>query len=289
MHRREFLKILGVTSIAVALPTGLNYLLEHVTKNNYKPDLLYELFGDLINKLTPEELKYLDSLNWNYTVYRLNNKGVYRVTNDLQRRLDYKGFGKGKEVNVVFSSNNIFEATLKQYLYNKELGLRTANNFDSPYFWNVIRSYRAKSDRSKSKLSKALTGRKINPETTAKIHATRKLRGNTGGGENQKIAVREHQLQRTKEERQKAWLKVDAKARYDNYKDKESHRQKAIENMKHKMTKIETYKDGKLVGSYKSIMEASRQLDVNCGSISLVLNPKYPKSKSAGGYTFKKV
>ena len=102
----------------------------------------------------------------------------------------------------------------------------------------------------------------------------------------QKQAVRDWQKKRSKKERQEAWLKVDQKARHSNYKDKELHRQKAINNMKHKMINIVALKEGRIVGEYESIMEASRKLKVNSGSISFAI--KNPNNK-AGGYKFKKI
>lgn len=286
MDRRSFIKILGVSSVTIALPTGLKYLVDHVVTNNYKPDLLHSLFGDLISRLSPEELRYLDSLNWEYTIYQINGKGLYRVSNNLQRRLNYKDWGKGKSIKVLSKTTNIFEATLKQYVANSEIGLRNTRNFDSPYFWNVIRSYRAKQDTAISKLSKALTGKKRSRKAVAKTHATRKKLGNTGGGENQKIAARIAQLKRTTESRKEAWKKVDPVKRYENYKDKEAHREKAYNNAKKKMVSVVAFKDGKEIGVFESTMEASRQLNINPGSISgCVRNPTW----SAKGYKFKKV
>lgn len=286
MNRRSFLKILGAGSAAIVLPIGLNNLFTYVTKNRYKPELLQELFGDLLNKLTPEEFKYLDSLNWEYVVYRVNDKGIFRVTNDLTRRMNYKDWGKGKKIDIIYKSTNVFEATIQQYLKNKELGIKTARNFDSPYFWNVIRSYRAKDEKAIAKMKQSLTGRTVKPESVAKTHATRKRKGNTGGGENQKIAAREAQLKRTKKERQEAWKKVDPVQRYNNYKDKEAHRQKSIKNQEGKRRPLAAFKDGIKVGEYESIMQASRTLNLNSGSVYLVADPNRTNYKSTKGYTF---
>lgn len=99
----------------------------------------------------------------------------------------------------------------------------------------------------------------------------------------QKQAARKGQLKRTTKSRKEAWEKVDQAARVRNYKDREGHRQKAIDNMKHKRKKLQAFYNGELVGTFESIMEASRTLGINSGSISMCLkNPSW----SAKGYKF---
>lgn len=144
------------------------------------------------------------------------------------------------------------------------------------------------SEEARKKSSESHKGKKPAKETIEKIVNTKREKGilNAPKPEHVKQAARLYQLQRTKEERQKAFEKVDIEARTQNYRDKEAHRQKALDNMRHKMKTILAFKDNILVGTYESIMQASRELNLNAGSITSVLSPKYPNSKSTKGYTF---
>lgn len=118
-----------------------------------------------------------------------------------------------------------------------------------------------------------------------------RMKGNTRrkgqkNSKSQKEAARKAQLKRTTKSRKEAWKKVDQAARVRNYKDKEAHRQKAIDNMKHRRKKLQAFYNGELVGTFESIMEASRSLGINSGSISMCLkNPSW----SAKGYKFQRL
>lgn len=148
MNRRSFLKILGVASTAIILPTSLQYLVNKVVSGDYNEDLLREMFGDILNKLTPEELKWLDSLNETYYLYKFNNNVTVTI-NPKAKYFKDKIIQQGGV--LLETSNNIFEASIKERQYDlqfKDAGL--ASN-GQPYFWPRVRSRRAVIDRPNNK------------------------------------------------------------------------------------------------------------------------------------------
>ena len=51
MERREFLKLIGIASVALALPPGVEMLIKQVEDKNYDEETLRELFGDICKHL----------------------------------------------------------------------------------------------------------------------------------------------------------------------------------------------------------------------------------------------
>lgn len=144
MNRRSFLKILGVASTAIILPTSIQYLVSKVTSGNYDEDLLREMFGDILNKLTAEELKWLDSLNETYYLYKFGNDVTVTV-NPKAKYFRDRIIEKGGV--LLETSANIFEASIKERQHDIELkGPGLASN-GQPYFWPRVRSRRAVLDR----------------------------------------------------------------------------------------------------------------------------------------------
>lgn len=159
---------MGVASVGAALPPGLQHLVEHVTKNKYKPDLLQALFGNILEKITPEEFKYLDSLKQTYTTYKFNNEKRYRITSNLDQRLSYQNFQKGRKFKILFKTDNIFEASLKTFILNKEAGIDKLGRFSNCYFYSAVINYRSNKEEVLKRLSKSLTGKKQNKKTIKK-------------------------------------------------------------------------------------------------------------------------
>ena len=166
MDRRSFLKLIGVASIALVLPTGVQALVDLVVKGDYDEDILRELFGDICNAITKEEWIYLNNLNETYTLYQVNNTRV-KVTTDINRkRKQYAG----KEITILGISQNIFDASIKQREHDKEVIKRLGNKYVAhPYFWMRIRVYRGlKGDaRKRQGISLSANMDKISKKTRA--------------------------------------------------------------------------------------------------------------------------
>ena len=113
MDRRSFLKILGAASAAFILPTSIQYLVDKVVKGNYNEDLLHQLFGDILSKLTPEEFEWLDNLNETYYVYRIGNDAT------VTKNPKVKYFGEKLSLlnsELIAKTNNIFEYIEKPFI-----------------------------------------------------------------------------------------------------------------------------------------------------------------------------
>lgn len=158
MNRRSFLKILGAASFAIALPPGVEYLIKQIERSNYDEELLHHMFGDILNNITPEEFAWLNSLDEEYTLYRLNDKRV-RITKEPNRK-DVQDEWRNKNVEILEKVTNVFDASIRQAQYNRELGKELtgayAQSYGQPYFWVRVRQYRAVTDED------ALRRRKLN-------------------------------------------------------------------------------------------------------------------------------
>lgn len=144
MDRRLFLKILGASSFAIALPPGVEYLIKQIERNNYDEDLLRQMFGDILNNISPQEFKWLHNLKEEYTLYRINGKRV-QISKDTNRKDVRDRWARGN-VEVLDSSKNVFDASIRAAQYNKQLGVgltgRYAQSYGQPYFWVRVRQYR---------------------------------------------------------------------------------------------------------------------------------------------------
>jgi len=154
MDRRSFLKLIGIASVALVLPTGVQALVDLVVKGNYDEDVLRELFGDICKAITKEEWAYLNSLNETYTLYQVNNTRV-KVTTDMNRkRKQYIG----KEITILGTSQNIFDASIKQREHDKEVIKRLGNNYVAhPYFWMRVRVYRGLQGDARKRQGRSLS------------------------------------------------------------------------------------------------------------------------------------
>jgi len=145
VNRRTFLKILGVSSAAFILPYSIQRLVDHVASGSYDEKLLRELFGDILNKITPEEFEWLDSLNETYYLYQFDNDITVTKNPKAKYFRDKIISLNGK---LIEETSNIFEASIKEYEFDKQLG-KVHNG--QPYFWPRVRSRRAVIDRPNNK------------------------------------------------------------------------------------------------------------------------------------------
>ncbi len=145
MDRRSFLKILGYSSVALALPVSIKYLVDHVVANNYDRDLLKELFGDILNKITPEEMDWLQSLNETYYIFKID--GNVTVTKTPKAKYFISKLQKSNEWDMLEKTSNIFEASIKERQYSIQLHGDSHASNGQPYFWSRVRSRRAVIDR----------------------------------------------------------------------------------------------------------------------------------------------
>ncbi len=135
MKRRGFLKLLGYSSAGLSIPMNLQWFIDKVVSDDVPNNQLQEIFGNLLNKVTQEEMDYLNNLDNTYTIFRVGG-GRVRVTNDLKNRL--RRLGWPEDVDILKQSKNIFEVSLMEYRYNKELQM-----WSQPYFWNIVTCYRS--------------------------------------------------------------------------------------------------------------------------------------------------
>lgn len=136
MTRRDFLKLIGYSSVGLAIPTNLQWFIDKVVSEDISKNELQEIFGDLLNKTTKEEMQYLNNLNDTYTIFRVGG-GRVRVTNDLRNRL--KRLGWPEDYDILKQTKNIFDVSLIEYKYNNKLGL-----WSQPYFYQRVTNYRSK-------------------------------------------------------------------------------------------------------------------------------------------------
>lgn len=166
MDRRSFLKLIGVASLTLVLPTGVQALVDLVVKGDYDEDVLRELFGNICNAITEEEWKYLHNLNETYTLYQVNYTRV-KVTTDINHaRRKYKN----KEITILGTSENIFDASIKQREHDKEVIKRLGNKYVAhPYFWMRVRVYRGLQGDARKRQGKALSANmdKISKKTSS--------------------------------------------------------------------------------------------------------------------------
>lgn len=152
MERREFLKLIGIASVALTLPLGVEMLIKQVEGKNYDEQTLRELFGDICKHLSEEEWEYLRSLQEEYTLYQVNSTRT-KVTTDMNRKR--KQFA-GKQITVLGTAHNVFEASIKQREYDKQIEL--SNNYkQQPYFWMRVRIYRGLKPDARIKQAESLS------------------------------------------------------------------------------------------------------------------------------------
>ena len=156
MDRRSFLKIIGISSVALVLPPGIEMLIKQVEGKNYDEETLRELFGDICKHLSEEEWEYLRSLQEEYTLYQVNSTRV-KVTTDMNRkRKQYAG----KQITVLGIAHNVFEASIKQREYDKEIIKRLGDNYkQQPYFWMRVRIFRGLKPDARKKQAETLSSR----------------------------------------------------------------------------------------------------------------------------------
>lgn len=147
MTRRGFLKLLGYSSVALAIPMNLQWFIDKVVSEKVSKDELQEMFGDILKNISQKEMDYLNNLNEEYTLFRLGD-GRVRVTKDFDFRV--KRLKSSKQVNVVEKTNNIFQASFMEQQYNKQLKKelygKLSNHKGQPYFWTRVRTIRSQKE-----------------------------------------------------------------------------------------------------------------------------------------------